>query len=157
MEKWLKITDFDYEVSNFGRIRGKYGLRKLVPLKNGYLSVILRKDGKSYCKYVHRLVAEAFIPNPNNNPHINHKDKNRKNNMVGNLEWCTPKYNVQYSLGKQVAQFTLDGLFVRYWNGTREAERSLGYAHGSVDKCASGKLKQTHGFIFRYVEDLNNE
>ena len=76
MEIWVKISDFDYEVSNFGRVRGKNGIRKLVPIKNGYLTVVLRKDGKSHCKYVHRLVAESFVPNDSCGYHINHKDKN---------------------------------------------------------------------------------
>lgn len=157
MEIWRKITGFDYEVSNLGRVRGSNRIRKLVPIKNGYITVILRKDGKSHCEYVHRLVAEAFIPNPDAFPVVNHLDRDKTNNRVDNLEWCTAKHNVTYSVGKQVDQFTLDGRFVKRWASTREAERSLGYPHGSVDKCAIGMYKQTHGFVFEYVMEGANE
>lgn len=111
-EVWKPIKGFEglYEISNLGRVKSlpKYTdskgypqLRKekfLKPGKTGkkrnYLAVVLN-NGKSY--KVHRLVAEAFIPNPNNLPLVNHKDENPANNRVDNLEWCTNKYNSQYS------------------------------------------------------------
>lgn len=107
-EIWKEIKDFpDYIVSNFGRVRRQYLNRKshisdsdgcLSPsYSTGYGVVILRKDNKNHYKKVHRLVAEAFIPNPNNLPDINHKDENKRNNKVDNLEWCSKSYNNIYN------------------------------------------------------------
>lgn len=108
-----------YEVDVFGRI---YALDRVVkvndngriydkPLKgkllrqclssNGYKTVALTKNGKSKTQYVHRLVAMAFIPNPENHPFINHKDEDRTNNFANNLEWCTNAYNVNYGTAKE--------------------------------------------------------
>lgn len=112
MEIWKDIEGFEgkYQVSNFGRVkslpkytysRGYPQLRKEKILKPGYTgksrcyATVRLNDGHSY--KVHRLVAQAFIPNPDNLPLINHKDENPKNNHVNNLEWCTNSYNVSYS------------------------------------------------------------
>ena len=98
-EIWISIDD-RYSVSNFGRIKSSYANKEkiLKPFKDagGYLKVDLRSKGKRKTMSVHRLVALAFIPNPNNLPEINHKDKNKENNYVDNLEWCTAKYNCNY-------------------------------------------------------------
>lgn len=99
MEVWKPIKDFeDYEVSDCGRVRNKDG-RTLKPYVNhkGYLKVGLFKSGKCHKKRVHRLVAEAFIENPHDYPQVNHKDENKKNNRVDNLEWCTNQQNQDYS------------------------------------------------------------
>lgn len=105
MEVWKDIEGFEglYEVSSLGRIKTLhyYGgnqtrILKLQSDKNGYLTVGLHKGGVTYQKKVHRLVAIAFIPNPENLPQVNHKDEDKENNCVENLEWCTSKYNVNY-------------------------------------------------------------
>ena len=113
-EIWKDIEGYEgfYQVSNKGRVKSlkrkicsnsnhKYNTlsEKLLKLSGGgkYIQVILCKDGKTSAKLVHRLVAQAFIPNPNNYPVINHKDENKKNNDVRNLEWCTYKYNNEYN------------------------------------------------------------
>ena len=87
--------------------------KKLKPYKNswGYMLVDMRKNKKRYIKCVHRLVAEAFIDNPNNLPEVNHIDCNRANNNVNNLEWCTRSYNIKYSFEKGNAKSNLKG-----WN-----------------------------------------
>ena len=97
---WKDIEGFEgrYQVSDEGEI---ISLRKGLKMHQkdngrGYMQVILYKDGQYYHKYTHRLVAEAFIPNPNNYPCINHKDEDRKNNKAENLEWCTYQYNINY-------------------------------------------------------------
>lgn len=101
-EIWKDIKGWKglYQVSNLGNIRTlhykKPYLRKLSKSKKGYLRVNLSKDKKYKYYSVHRLVAEAFIPNPDNLPQINHKDEIRTNNRVDNLEWCTSKYNCNY-------------------------------------------------------------
>ena len=115
-ESWKDIKDFEglYQVSNRGKVKriksiivdiSQGGVRtREIPerlLKQsfagcGYCSVMLSKNGKVRRFNVHRLVAEAFIPNPSNLPEINHKDENKTNNCVDNLEWCTSKYNANY-------------------------------------------------------------
>lgn len=110
MEVWRPISEYpNYEVSNFGRVRSINHIDKLNRVREGkilkpcfdsngnYLHVNLRKDGKQKSTNVHRLVAITFIPNPNNYTDINHIDRDKTNNCVSNLEWCTRKYNNEYS------------------------------------------------------------
>lgn len=98
IEIWMKINGYsNYEISTLGRVRNKKG-KYLKPeeTEKGYLRVDLYKNGKIKHHKVHRLVASAFIPNNKNLPQINHKDENKKNNRVGNLEWCNNWYNSHY-------------------------------------------------------------
>lgn len=97
-EEWKAIKGFEtYSVSNFGRVRNNETLHILKPFprsyQNHYLGVDLYRGGTRYAKRVHRLVAQAFIPNVDYKPEVNHKDCNPHNNRVGNLEWCTRKEN----------------------------------------------------------------
>jgi hypothetical protein len=111
---------------------------------------------------VSRLVAEAFIPNPDNLPVVNHKDQNTHNNCADNLEWCTVQYNVTYNnaafeRGKKrivfpIEQLTLDGQHVAYFNSMAEAERLCGYDHTNIGRAIHGKQKQYRGYIWRKVE-----
>ena len=102
-EIWKDILGYEgkYQVSNWGRVKslnynntGKEGIMKLTKDGNGYLQVQLHKDGKVKECRVNRLVAQAFLENPDNLPEVNHKDKNRSNNKLENLEWCDRKYNL---------------------------------------------------------------
>lgn len=116
-EQWATVSGFEglYEVSDFGRVRscerdcmdatsGKKNRKVFNKLieghddGHGYLQVQLNKDGKTYVKYIHRLVAEAFIPNPENKPEVNHKDGKKFHNEASNLEWCTRPENIQHSI-----------------------------------------------------------
>lgn len=100
METWRDVIGYEniYEVSNEGRIRNAQSKRLLSPgTSQGYHYVALYKNGIRKNKQVHRLVADAFIENPRNYPILNHKDENRKNNCVGNLEWCSYAYNNTYN------------------------------------------------------------
>ena len=96
-EIWKDILNYEglYEISNLGKIRNIKSKRvlKLTKSHNGYLKTNLSKKGKLKTVFIHRLVAEAFIPNPNNLPQVNHKDGNKENNNVFNLEFCTEKHN----------------------------------------------------------------
>lgn len=99
MERWKKIRNTTYEVSNLGRVRTKEGnIKKLFEDNKGYMRLQLYVNGKRINKRVHRLVAEAFIPNPDNKPTVNHKDGNKKNNSVENLEWATYSENQYHSI-----------------------------------------------------------
>jgi len=101
-ELWKPIPEYEgyYEVSSYGNVRNVRTGRVLKPLNNhGYKRVNLSKGNVQKLYQVHRLVAFAFIPNPEGLPQINHKDENPNNNCVENLEWCTPLYNVRYGTG----------------------------------------------------------
>lgn len=107
-EIWKDIKNYEglYKISNLGRVKSlpkyagrSYRKEKILKTyldKNGYVKVILCKNNKTRFLSIHRLLAEAFIPNPNDYPQINHKDENKQNNSLNNLEWCTCKYNINY-------------------------------------------------------------
>jgi len=97
-EVWITINEFPkYEISNFGRVKNnKNRILKIGTHRDGYKQVCLRKNKKQYTRKIHRLVAQAFIPNPNNLPQVNHIDEDRTNNRVDNLEWITVKENINY-------------------------------------------------------------
>lgn len=167
-EIWLPIVGYEglYEVSNMGRVKslGNDRDRKEKILKpgnngHGYLLVRLCKNRKGKWFLVHRLVAEAFIPNPDNLPCINHKDECKTNNQVSNLEWCTHKYNVHYSKSldkaneariKSILQFTKDGEFVAEYPSLSEASRQTGFNKGNILNCCKGRYSHSAGYVWRY-------
>lgn len=187
-EQWRTIDGFpEYEVSSYGNVRSKdrivtrkgYPSRiKGVQLKQfysrGYMRVALYNGNRSSRKQflVHRLVAGAFIPNPLNKEYINHKDENKLNNMVDNLEWCTAKYNSNYGTSirrrvmhqdwqsiadkqsKTVYQYDKDMHIIRVWKSTVECERN-GYNSSSVSRCCNGYLKTYKGYIWRYSNEYS--
>lgn len=171
-EIWKDIPGYEgiYQVSNLGNVKslqmyatGGY-IRRDKLLKpcnngNGYFSVFLRKNGKKHAKYIHRLVGEAFIDNPNKFRCINHKDENKSNNRVENLEWCTHKYNNNYGSHREklskskrikVNQYDLDGNFIKTWDGVRIAMLSTKIGH--ISACCKGHYKTAGGYIWRYYE-----
>ena len=97
-EIWSVIVDFPMcKISTFGRVKSLYTNKILKPInKKGYMFVTLAEGGKQYNRAIHRLVAKAFIANPNRYPTINHKNENKANNIITNLEWCDAKYNSNY-------------------------------------------------------------
>lgn len=124
MEEWRGISEYDglYEVSNFGRVKrlareltdGRKIKEKImanVKDKDGYLTIVLYKNKKAKGFKVHRIVAKAFIPNPDNMPVVNHKDEDKTNNHVSNLEWCSYVYNNNYGTKKDRIAETLLGRF----------------------------------------------
>ena len=163
-EYWKPVVGYEghYQISNFGRVKsikfGKEIILKQHKDKFGYLYVDLYKNNIKKKYKVHRLVAEAFLPNPYNLLQVNHRDENKLNNNVDNLEWCTNEYNINYGtrtervskkLSKPVLQFTLDGEFIREWASAMECKRN-GYNQGDVTLCCQGKRKTHNGFIWKY-------
>ena len=109
--------------------------------------------------YVHRIVAETFIENPDNLPFVNHKDANRKNNCVENLEWCTAQQNMSHDsklrkTGKKIQSFTSDGKFVKEYESIKEAGRELKIDSTSITKAVGGKNNRltAGGFIWKYID-----
>lgn len=131
-----------------GRVLKKYGTSK------GYLCVSIKIDGKWTMKKVHRLVAQTFLPNPNGLPMVNHKDCNRKNNNVSNIEWCDNSYNMKYreKFGEAtripVFVIKLKTLEVSRYPSQIEASRKLEVSQGNISKVIKGKQKQAGGFWF---------
>lgn len=165
-EIFREIDGFpDYEVSNLGRVcsfKGKYP-KILKPRKNpkGYLTTILYTGGKGITKRVHRLVAEAFVPNPENKPEVNHIDENKLNNVVDNLEWSTRKENMNHGTGirrraearsKAVVQYTTDGVFMAEYSSLAEAERVTGIFQSNICQACRGKYKTAGGYLWCYEE-----
>ena len=132
IEIWNDILGYEglYEVSNWGRIRRNGKILRPQAARGGYLQVGLSKNGIVKHGKVHRLVASAFIPNPNNYPQVNHKDENKTNNAVDNLEWCDNKYNNNYGTKNEkvstpVLQFDLQGNFIREWPSMQKVEEEM--------------------------------
>ena len=122
----------------------------------------LSSNGKSKYYAVHRLVASAFIPNPNNYPCVNHKSEVKTDNRVDNLEWCTQEYNINYgtrnekaskALSKPIVQIHKSGLIIGVYDSTRQIERELNINHGSISQCCNGKLNSAGGFKWEYLEE----
>ena len=170
-EIWKPIKDYEglYMVSNWGRVKsikfGKEIILKQWTSSNGYSQVNLCKNGKVKNYKVHRLVAEAFLDNTDNLPEVNHKDEDKQNNNVENLEWCSAKYNSNFGtrneritkkmtngkLSKPVLQYTMDGKFVKEWPSTMQAEREGGFNNRQISACCRGKRKTHKGFIWKYL------
>lgn len=180
-EVWKDIEGYEglYQVSNLGRVRSlnylhtgqMRVLKQCFYDRKGYLGVNLYKNGKSKHPKVHRLVAIAFIPNPLNLPCINHKDENKENNCVENLEWCSVAYNNTYAnrhkkvaeklcgiltnradQSKRVAQYTLGGELVSTYPSIMEAARQTRFSQGNICDCCREKHRTAYGYIWKYIE-----
>lgn len=187
-EDWKFIPGFGnlYVISTLGRIvrlnmSYKQGGRvykracKLVSQRignNGYYTVTLSKDGRFSPCYVHRLIAIAFIPNPNNLPYINHKDEDKLNNSIDNLEWCTTRYNCNYGTrnfrmrkalvndtktGKPVIQLSKTGAIITTYKSISEAARKTGIHDSTICRCCSGVIKSGRKFRWMYLSDYESQ
>ena len=183
-EVWKDVVGYEglYQVSNFGNVKSlnwkNTGTQKelwLKPHNRGYYQVELAKDGKKKCFMVHRLVAVAFVSNPNGFPQVNHKDENKRNNCAENLEWCSQSYNTIYSLkrhpernakngghrkgcrfkgansDKHIIQLTQDGELVKEWICSRDIFLETGMSDWSISECCRGNRKTAYGYKWQYA------
>ena len=179
-EIWIDIKGYEglYEVSNLGRVKSKdrrvrvfqksafYRNLKgkvLAPSRTiGYEKVNLNKEGRIEHKIVHRLVAEAFIPNENNLPIVNHKDESRSNNHVDNLEWCTHKYNITYGTApsRKDKKLSLPVVGTHVLTGEKitfpsmsEAGRN-GFVQSAISLCCHGKKKEHRDYSWKLQKNI---
>lgn len=175
-EIWKDIDGYEglYKVSSMGRV---YSVPRISPTGckvngrflchgdngHGYKIVNLWKDGKSKIKYVHRLVALAFIPNPDNLPEINHKDENKENNCVSNLEWCSNRYNVTYGTARKrgmatyrqnghntpIDKYDTSGNLIKTYEVSYDLRKD-GVKRRCVLNCCYGRTRSYKGFVYRF-------
>lgn len=165
VEKWRDAVGYEglYQISSLGRLRNaKDHILKIHTAHNGYQYYNISKNGIGKSKRSHRLVAEAFIPNPQDKAEVNHKDGDKTNNRVENLEWMTKSENNLHAFRthlrpptneKRVAQFTLDGKLVATYRSGHEAARISNVCQGHICRACSGKFQQLGGFVWRYLDE----
>lgn len=178
VEEWRTIEEFPmYEVSSWGNIRNKKTPNKLHSLnksskKRNYYSVMFSVNNRQTRRNVHRLVAKAFIPNPDNLPEVNHKDENGLNNKVDNLEWCDRHHNLTWGTRTQrfidaksipILQCDRQGRIIKEWKSQKEICDTLCLDSGSLSHALAGwRINQKgrvpvytyHGYIWKYKKDF---
>lgn len=168
-ELWKDVEGYEgtYQVSNLGMVKSLDRLTtdnrrlkgKLLAKTNskGYIKVTLTNKNKSDNRDIHRLVAQAFIPNPENKPQVNHIDEDKTNNIVSNLEWVTAKENMNHGTRRKRSSLKQSIKIVcvttgKVYNSIADASRDLNLNSGTISKIINGKMKQTKGFTFKYKE-----
>lgn len=168
IEIWKPIKNFEdlYEISNLGRVKSlprstTNGCIIKTHLTKGYETTHICKNGKHYDVKIHRLVAEAFIDNPNNLPEVNHKDENKLNNAVDNLEWCNSSYNRNYGtrleriaakVKKEISQYDKSGNLIKKFSSSIEVEQETGFLSSGIRHALSSKTNFAYGYIWKYAQ-----
>lgn len=164
VEIWKPIKNFEtyYEISNLGNVKSnKYISKILKPFKNskGYLYVNLINNRKRKTISIHRLVALTFISNPENKPQINHKDCNKLNNCVSNLEWCNNSENtkhaydnqLRFSTGYKIIQYDLNYNKLNEFKSMLEASNITNISYNGIRLCCLQKRKTSGGYIWKFM------
>lgn len=178
MEIWKDINGYEglYQVSNLGRVKSveryiKHNIyntnkvikeRTLKPINNGtgYQMVNLSKNNQKQQQLIHRLVASAFIPNPNNLPQVNHINENKTDNRIENLEWCDAKYNINYGTArKRMIKKTSKPIYsvnittheIEYYQSASDAYRKTKIDRGDICNCCRGKYNSAGGYKWYYA------
>ena len=138
-----------YAVTSCGKVWSYINEKFLIPRANnkGYLRVNLYKYGKFNQYYIHRLVADAYIPNPDNLPDVDHIDNDKTHNYVNNLQWITHKNNCRKSNNKPILQFDLDGNFIREWECAYDVGKEV---NKGINNCLKGRQKTAFGYLWKY-------
>ncbi len=184
-ELWKDIEGYEglYQISNMGRVKSlarpckgfgfKFTVDRILSQKcnsNGYKEILLSKEGKHKTVSVHRLVAIAFLPNPDKLPMVNHKDENKSNNCIDNLEWCTAKYNANYGthvarmreklVSKSKSVYQIDkqcGMIIRWWDCAEAAGKKLKICPSYIRQVCKGIYMSAGGFAWRYADEYDKE
>lgn len=160
-ERWQVSAEYpQYEVSDHGRIRHINGKPRKARTVSGYSYVCIRQDGKAHNVRLHRLIASAFVPNPDNKPHVNHKDGNKTNNAAHNLEWCTPSENERHKVNtlgiKQTPPLLQKAVVCVETNCTypsiKEAAQAMNLNRKHIGEAAAGTRKTACGYHWRFVQ-----
>jgi len=170
IEVWKDVVGYEglYIVSNFGNVLGIKSNVTLKPSLNhkGYEQVVLSKQGKQKTVRVHRLVAQAFIPNLENKPQVNHIDCNKQNNCVTNLEWVTNSENQLHAWSnglqkdvtgynnpkaRKINQYDTNGNYIKTWSCIKDICNELYINRSSIHRCLNGSYKTSHGYIWEYA------
>lgn len=171
MSEWRKIIingeETNYSVSDDGQVKNDITEKILsLTLQQGYQHITITVNKKQKNLRVHRLVAIAFIPNPENKPYVNHIDGDRKNNKVANLEWVTPQENIQHAhdnglvrktRARQVIQYSLMGEEMITFISAAEAARELGLHESKIILCCQRQRMTTGDYQWRYADDPNKD
>lgn len=173
IEIWKDIEGANgkYMVSNLGRVKNtkRGNFLKPRPKIDGYVGVHYYVNDKEYNKTIHRLVAEHFLSIPKELEHlkgtqhlqVNHKDENKTNNCVENLEWCSAQYNSMWGtkrerqkekIKKSVMQYDMDGTFIKRWDSIKDATYSIvGHKSGRIVDCLKGRCASAYGYMWKYT------
>lgn len=170
MEVWKDIKGYEglYQISNYGNVKSlnyakskNYKMLTKIVDRNGYEKVCLSKNNKGKNYLVHRLVAIHFIKNTNNYKEVNHKDENKLNNNVNNLEWCDRKYNVLYGTAKlreaktkhkyYIEQYDIENNFIKRWYSLKEIENNTNYKKNNIQQNCLGNTKSAYGYKWKYM------